>query len=298
MDIDDIGKDRRTSGGASESKSARMRQLFAQGKSVSEVAKSTGVAYQFAYGVASRAGFLASSGDVPRERRKSDGGLVADLDIEANLRMYLDERRPTDRYVSFDYCFNYFQSRREEGRIGSLANGPELQLACLQLGLYLASWGMYRGSTVLLQRSMAYLVPVIEAVARTPNVAWDIDADTYSDERRRLLLDTASRIRAALDEGATDTLITKIMLGVFGSVPAYDANFRRGFGAHQLDQNSLIRVGAFYQANSEVIERNRVLTIDFDSGTETHRKYPRAKVIDMIFFIEGLRRSFGEAQPE
>jgi len=41
-----------------ESKSARMRQLFAQGNSVSMVAKLVGVDYQFAYGVAKRAGFL------------------------------------------------------------------------------------------------------------------------------------------------------------------------------------------------------------------------------------------------
>lgn len=36
-----------------------------------------------------------------------------------------------------------------------------------------------------------------------------------------------------------------------------------------------------------VIERYRVPTLDFDSGAETDRRYPRAKVIDMIFFIEG-----------
>lgn len=227
--------------------------------------------------------------DILDESGRPDGALKSkpDVDIEANLQLYLQDRRPTDRYASFDYCFNYFQGRRDEGRIGDLANGPELQAACLQLGFYLASWGMYRGSTVLLQRSLAHLVPIIEVIARSPTAAWEIDADAYTHEACGLLLDTASRIRAAFPEGASDTLVTKIMLGVFGSIPAYDAYFRSGFGSYRLDENSLMRVGRFYRANSEVIERHRVPTIDFASGCETERRYPRAKVIDMIFFIEG-----------
>jgi hypothetical protein len=269
-----------------ESKSARMRHLLAQGKSVAEVARLVGVEYQFAYGVAKRAGYLEAT-TASRGLREAGGVLPAHVDIEANLRTYLQDRRPTDRYASFDYCFNYFQRRREEGRIGALTNGDELQLACLHLGFYLASWGMYRGSTVLLQRSAAYLKPVIEAIARTPAAAWGIDADGYTTEACALLLDTGSRIRAAFPEGATDTLVTKIMLGVFGSVPAYDTNFRKGFGTAFMGESSLMRIGRFYRENAEVIERYRVPTLDFESGAETARRYSRAKVIDMIFFIEG-----------
>ncbi len=49
----------------------------------------------------------------------------------------------------------------------------------------------------------------------------------------------------------------------------------------------LQRVGEFYQSNADVIERHRVPTIDFETGKETQRRYTRAKVIDMIFFVEG-----------
>ena len=37
------------------------------------------------------------------------------------------------------------------------------------------------------------------------------------------------------------------------------------------------------------IERNRVHTLDFDTGLPTERRYSRAKVIDMIFFVEGAQ---------
>ncbi len=39
--------------------------------------------------------------------------------------------------------------------------------------------------------------------------------------------------------------------------------------------------------NASVIDQHRVPTLDFDTGTETARRYTRAKVIDMIFFVEG-----------
>jgi hypothetical protein len=74
------------------------------------------------------------------------------MDIEANVRAYLAAREPTARYTLFDYCFNYFQQHRETGQLSSLRAGSGMQYSCLQLGFYLASWGMFRGSFTLLKR--------------------------------------------------------------------------------------------------------------------------------------------------
>jgi hypothetical protein len=38
-----------------------------------------------------------------------------------------------------------------------------------------------------------------------------------------------------------------------------------------------------------VIDGHRIPTLDFDTGRSTSRLYSRAKVIDMIFFVEGSR---------
>ncbi len=80
---------------------------------------------------------------------------------------------------------------------------------------------------------------------------------------------------------------SKIMLGVFGNVPAFDNYFKRGFGASTFGPKALEEVGRFYAENSETIEKYRIPTLDFSTGTPTERRYTRAKVIDMIFFIEG-----------
>ena len=213
--------------------------------------------------------------------------------IETNVSTYLAARGPADRYTSFDYCFNYFQSYREEGRVSDLVEGAALQVSCLQLGFYLASWGMYRGSTILLQRSLRYLVPSIDVIAAAPPAVWTTDANGYDLRGSSLLIGVADRIRGAVPEGMTDTWVTKIMLGVFGCVPvgipipAFDTNSKRGFGVTGLSHGSLQRVGKFYRDHSDLIERHRVQTLDFETGGNTNRRYTRAKVIDMIFFVEG-----------
>ena len=148
---------------------------------------------------------------------------------------------------------------------------------------------MLRGSSVLLQRSVKHFAPVIEVIANAPPEAWEIDANRYSDETCQVLRDVGQRIRAAFPEGASDILVTKVMLGVFGSIPALDTYFKRGFGVSTFSRSALQRVGRFYDANSELVERFRVPTLDFDTGEPTQRTYSRAKVIDMVFFVEGAR---------
>ena len=209
------------------------------------------------------------------------------MDIEANLKAYLGAREPTARYTSFDYCFNYFQSHRERGQHSEFGTKQNMQHSCLQLGFYLASWGMLRPSSVLLSRSVKHYAPVINVIASSRNDIWEIDADSYTEESCEVLLETARQIKAALPEGASDILVSKIMLGVFGCIPAFDKYFKKGFGASTFGRKALLRVAEFYRGNAEVIERFRVSTLDFDTGTATNRKYTRAKIIDMIFFVEG-----------
>lgn len=224
------------------------------------------------------------------------------MDIGGNIRVFLEGdghdrgRGPDERNASFDYCFNHFQSFREAGCIGALAAPEHLATSCLHLGFYLASWGMLRGSSFLLQRSSRFYVPLMEAIAATGPDVWAIDANCYHDDNIATLLALKTRIVQALGPGnaPSDTLVSKIMLGVFGNVPAFDSNFVVGFrtaGYHvsELGERALAEVGRFYAENSAAIEAHRVATLDFATGGETARRYTRAKVIDMACFVEGLR---------
>jgi hypothetical protein len=93
------------------------------------------------------------------------------------------------------------------------------------------------------------------------------------------------------ENNPTDTLITKIILGVFGNVPALDDNFCKGLKIRKsLDRHSLAFVAEFYQTHKAIIDQYEIFTLDFHSGKETNTKYTKAKLIDMIGFIEGINK--------
>jgi len=223
------------------------------------------------------------------------------MNIESNILKYVygDKEsggvKPLERYTSFDYCFNYFQAFRESGTVAEIADESNMQESCLQLGFYLASWGMLRGSSQLLKKSVKVYEAVIHAIASADETVWGIDADQYTATNIKEIVNFEGMLQQALPASksspASPTLVTKIMLGVFGNVPAFDTFFKNGFGVSTFGPKSLSKIGQFYRDHEEIIEKYRINTLDFLSGTPTERKYSRAKVIDMIFFIEGGGKS-------
>jgi hypothetical protein len=218
------------------------------------------------------------------------------VDIGDNIKRFRGDGEPERRFASFDYCFNYFQSFREGGgSVADLAEGENMLMSCLHLGFYLASWGMFRGSPGLRSRSLKQFEPVVDLIARTPTDVWVIDAHCYSEAVCGRLVGTANDIAEALHypDGSwpTRTLATKIMLGVFGNVPAFDSRVVAGLRKTRLTGRfgfrALQDIGRFYDDHREVIEGHRECTLDFATGRPTQRRYTRAKVIDEIFYIQG-----------
>lgn len=176
---------------------------------------------------------------------------LPEVDIEANLKAFFenpsgDRCLPNERSASFDYCYNYFQGFRAAGRkTYEIATPENLEMSCLQLGFYLASWGMYRGKSFLLQRSVRHLSPLIQLVAEAPGDLWDIDVDRYDNrDSIDLLLSYEERIRSKIssdvagDRKASEILTTKVMLGIFGNIPAFDTRFTTGFSVRSVGRES------------------------------------------------------------
>lgn len=208
---------------------------------------------------------------------------------------YLSGRRsPSARYASWDHCFNYFRGFAEQGRHELVASPENVQSSCLNLGFYLASWGMYRGKSTLLKRSSQALEDLVNVIAQTPEGLWDLDIASYDNNSIRDLMDSSMEIRNALsrlsNEGAgrtaSDTLTTKVMLGVFGNVPAFDRFFKQGLGVGSLNQKSLLKIKDFYDRNRQDVEDFRVPSMDF-RGNPSGFRYTQAKVVDMMFFVMG-----------
>lgn len=197
-------------------------------------------------------------------------------------------RKPNERYSSFDYCYNYFYSFYKQDRISELSSDDNIQLSCLQLGFYLASWGMMRGSSFLLEKSVRTFKNLVEAISEMDSKLWEIDVNNYNNENIKLLLACKNEISKALkkENNPTDTLITKIMLGVFANVPAFDQYFKRSLHVYKLNENSLKKIRKFYDKNKSTIDSYEIHTIDYLNSQKTDIIYTKAKLIDMYGFMD------------
>jgi hypothetical protein len=233
-------------------------------------------------------------------RSEDDTSIDSEELINKLINSFLKDREPTDRYTSFDYCYNYFQDFKSNNKLLEIAVPGNLQVSCLHLGFYLASWGMLRGSSYLLQKSIKYYESLIKEISNFDRRIWSIDVDDYTQENMKLMLDCYEMItNAFIPNGVKEeTIVTKIMLGVFGCVPAFDQNFCDAFreffkgkcGFRSLNIDSLSYIKEFYKNNQNLIDKwsNRIKTIDLKRGNHTNLSYPKAKIIDMIGFTYGL----------
>jgi len=213
-----------------------------------------------------------------------------------NLEIIIDEFKSksgtTDRYTSFDYCYNYFRNTSDLNK--------DIEKSCLVLGFYLASWGMLRGSSFLLQKSAKHFQKLIEYYSTLDKENWLIYIDNYSVETNSKIIKIYNKTKenVIIEKNTHLTLITKIRLGVFGFIPAYDQYFCNTFnelfkgkcGFSVVNANSLNCLKEFYDTNKMTIDNlsNKTHTTDFLTGQKTNITYPKAKIIDMFGFTNGL----------
>ena len=204
------------------------------------------------------------------------------------INKYLNLANPEHRYSSFDYCYNYFFTVEDLTK--------DMEKSCFELAFYLASWGMFRGSSFLLQKSARHFVKTIEYVNSLDKNIWEIDVDKYNYENINKIIEIYNKIDkiAVIGWSRSITLVTKILLGVFGFVPAYDQYFCDAFrtlskgkcGFRSFNKESLNIINDFYNQNNEKIDTisNKTFTYDFLTGEKTNIKYTKAKIIDMYGF--------------
>ena len=80
--------------------------------------------------------------------------------INAAQTFYDDARaNENGRSRSWEHCYRVFRDART-------APSPDYDYLSLHLAFYLASWGMYRGSSFLLQKDYKVLLPIVEKVLK------------------------------------------------------------------------------------------------------------------------------------
>lgn len=124
------------------------------------------------------------------------------------------------------------------------------------------------------------------------NDLWDISADKMADVRyARRIVELSEKVCATyIDVNAgmpTGTLLTKILLGSLGCVPAYDRFFKQalsltGIAAQSFTEASIMALGKFYMSHETAFEALR-------QHCSERVEYPAAKIIDMCFFEYGFQ---------
>lgn len=184
-------------------------------------------------------------------------------DIVNSYIKALDE--PNHRYRSWEHCYEAFGNY--ENSIDSLT---------LHLAFYLASWGMYRGSSTLLKKDYTIHTKIVEYIQP---IALKREELGRIEEVQHIMDELSQKYREVGIE-SSKILQTKVLLGTLGCFPALDRFFIDGwkmkFGATPTDEN----IFTFALDNRHEIE---------DCGKIVNRDivYPPMKIVDMYFWKLG-----------
>lgn len=194
------------------------------------------------------------------------------LDFYKNI-----ENQPNHRYRSWEHCYKYFSQDKQN---------IDNETACLHLSFYLASWGMYRGSSFLLQYDYLVHREAIKKILEYKHLQ-NIDFLAIDENSKELkdIFELSKAIKKLYEElgKVSDTLLTKILLGTLGCVPAYDRFLKNSLKQHNMQQTfskkGFLSVVDFYKEN-----KSEFLAVHKSIGLRT---YPTMKLVDMYFFKSG-----------
>ena len=183
-----------------------------------------------------------------------------DLIIKSSTEFYNDLKIDENgQYRSWEHCYSHFIKARGSKEI-------DYDYLSLQLAFYLASWGMYRGSSFLLQKDYKVHIPVVkELLSNEYDALAGIECIEFRKEsNQQLLLEINSFLGQYYDKIRREvkgqelknqlsfTLITKILMGTLGCVPAYDRYFIAGIKKQKVttgnyNLKSIMKLVDFYE---------------------------------------------------
>ena len=196
------------------------------------------------------------------------------------------------RYQSWEHCYSIFALSK-----GKRLTSEQEDTLCLHLGFYLASWGMMRGSSQLLQKGYkVHKKAVKELMKEEYSDLWAVRCERfcgYDHELDKLfvLYVRLCKIYQGFGVSATDTLITKILMGTLGCTPAYDRIFNAGVKGKSgsyltFNRKSIVALSRFYVEHHNELERLR----EFASLKSINQvEYPQMKILDMCFWQMGAK---------
>lgn len=200
------------------------------------------------------------------------------------------------RYLSWEHCYKSFFEARQQ-----ISTDELIDYLSLQLAFYLASWGMYRGSSFLLSKDYKIHIPVVKEIlsSKYNSLTGITCCDLKLEENQNLLSEISNYLKVyynsvresvkntEIKSELSSTLITKILMGTLGCVPAYDRYFIYGIKKHKIttgtyNLNSILKLCDFYQLHHNEFQ------LYFNKMNIDGIPYPQMKFLDMTFWQIGF----------
>ena len=178
-----------------------------------------------------------------------------------------------------------------------LISEDQIETTALHIGFYLANWGMFRGSSGLLQNSN---LDLMKALARLlfegqGSELLELSMDDFASSASKLayhqkLLDSVLHSMGSLASNVswTNTLKSKILMGVWGEFPALD-RFYIAACRNLFPRRPFITAasGKGLTALSNLVKELNSPFLHLETG-RLKLPYPTARVMDMALFQYGL----------
>lgn len=223
------------------------------------------------------------------------------FDVNRYAQIYYQNIQPSPgndypRLKAWEFLYEYIWDESRP-RWADLISEEQIDTTALHIGFYLANWGMFRGSSGLLQNSNLDLMKALAKrlfTGQGPEL-FELSLDNFAPGAPDLaynqaLLDSvlASMETLATNVSWTDTLKTKILMGVWGECPALD-RFYIAACRDLFPRRAFITTasGKGLTALAGVVEQLNPSPLPLKTG-RLELPYPMARVMDMALFQYGL----------
>lgn len=231
------------------------------------------------------------------------------------------------RYRSWEYCRQAFLSAK-----GNQLDDKTIDNLALHLAFYLASWGMYRGSSFLLSLDFTVHKEIVKIVMDEKyDELFDSDTLITNEKGRKIYLNLLfgnNQIKGVVNElnywyktwhhsvvsspiddieneitqkafsnDVSSVLITKVLMGVYGCIPAYDRYVMDGLKTQNVNA-TFGRKAVIELLDATVKDENVYKNIEFARNeimaptNKIYTEFPLEnytfmKVVDMLFWEIG-----------
>ena len=224
--------------------------------------------------------------------------IIQKNNLETNLHNFVTHvcNEKDGRYKSWEYCYDYFQKLFKKEN----PTGIDKNYAALILGFFLASWGMLRNSfllnctytvhqkaiDILLEHKLLLTKKIIDnEYIEQFFGSKENDGLKQKLEKHYIVFKKRYQDPKTKNERITQVLVSKIIMGISGLVPAYDRYVVTGLRANGFCQTFN---ETSYKQLLDLYKKNKKQIKDLQTA-KNYKKYPPMKILDIYLWEEGRK---------